>query len=313
METKTYTYEEFKQMVCMEVKKALPDYRVSIEQIIKNNDTVLDAIIIRDDSSIAPSIYLNQFYKCYQDGYSMEELIRDIIEMRNNSHLECDTTMITDFKRVKDHIACRLVNAEYNQKRLEGLPHTILEETDLAVIYYIRLCSIENEGEMTASVTEDLMEIYGINMEVLHKTAMENTFRIYPPRFCPLPEILNELIVQCILNDGETDLPGIPEGAEENFEMKLPMYVITNHENRNGAIGVLNSAIMDYAAEKLGDFYILPASIHEVLLVVKDSELDAESLQNMVREVNNDVLPDELLSDHIYEYDREMHRIRICR
>ena len=57
------------------------------------------------------------------------------------------------------------------------------------------------------------------------------------------------------------------------------MYVITNHENRNGAIGVLNSAIMDYAAEKLGDFYILPASIHEVLLVVKDSELDAESLQ----------------------------------
>lgn len=46
---------------------------------------------------------------------------------------------------------------------------------------------------------------------------------------------------------------------------------------------------------------------------MKDSELDAESLQNMVREVNNDVLPDELLSDHIYEYDREMHRIRICR
>ena len=238
METKTYTYEEFKQMVCMEVKKALPDYRVGIEQIIKNNDTVLDAIIIRDDSSIAPSIYLNQFYKCYQDGYLMEELIRDIIEMRKNSHLECDTTMITDFKRVKDHIECRLVNAEYNQKRLEGLSHTILEETDL---------------------------------------------------------------------------PGIPEAAEENSEMKLLMYVITNHENRNGAIGVLNSAIMDYAAEKLGDFYILPASIHEVLLVVKDSELDAESLQNMVREVNNDVLPDELLSDHIYEYDREMHRIRICR
>ena len=42
---------------------------------------------------------------------------------------------------------------------------------------------------------------------------------------------------------------------------------------------------MDQAAEKIGgDFYVIPSSIHEILLVPDNGEVQAEGLKEMVQE-----------------------------
>ena len=62
---------------------------------------------------------------------------------------------------------------------------------------------------------------------------------------------------------------------------------------------------MDQAAERVGgDFYILPSSIHEVLLVKDDGKFGIDYLEDMVKEVNaTQVAPEDLLTDSVYHYD----------
>lgn len=58
-------------------------------------------------------------------------------------------------------------------------------------------------------------------------------------------------------------------------------------------------------------FYILPSSIHETLIIPKDGAMTPKELGEMVREVNRtEVLREEVLSDRVYEYDREKGKIR---
>lgn len=72
---------------------------------------------------------------------------------------------------------------------------------------------------------------------------------------------------------------------------------------------------MDQAAEKLGgDFYILPSSIHEILLVPDNGDKAADDLRDMVREVNaTQVSPEEKLTDNVYHYDSKEHIFELAK
>ena len=53
------------------------------------------------------------------------------------------------------------------------------------------------------------------------------------------------------------------------------------------------------------DLYILPSSVHEVILIPKDDTMEWEKLQEMVKEVNSTQVEDvEILSDSVYCYQR---------
>ena len=64
---------------------------------------------------------------------------------------------------------------------------------------------------------------------------------------------------------------------------------------------------MDQAAERAGgDFYILPSSIHEVLIVPDNGEMGLKDLEAMVKEVNaTQVAPADKLTDSVYHYDSQ--------
>ena len=68
---------------------------------------------------------------------------------------------------------------------------------------------------------------------------------------------------------------------------------------------------MDKIAEQVGSsYYILPSSIHETLVVPFSDGMNVEDLKNMVHEVNSTQLSaDEILSDSVYIYDYDKHRI----
>jgi hypothetical protein len=53
-----------------------------------------------------------------------------------------------------------------------------------------------------------------------------------------------------------------------------------------------------------GNFYILPSSIHECLLVPDKVEMGFRELSDMVRDVNmTQVAPEDKLTDTVYHYD----------
>ncbi len=77
-----------------------------------------------------------------------------------------------------------------------------------------------------------------------------------------------------------------------------------------GAAGILLCAEMFQGIVGRKNFYILPSSIHELILVVDNSEYTMDSLSAMVKEVNErQVTDDEILSDHVYYFDWKTEQI----
>lgn len=92
------------------------------------------------------------------------------------------------------------------------------------------------------------------------------------------------------------DLLGI--GGDDIF------YVLTNARRAFGAENILHKDILKKFAIEHGDFFILPSSVHEVLLL-SDQGYDVKGLRSIVREINGDeriVAPADVLSDNVYYY-----------
>lgn len=86
-----------------------------------------------------------------------------------------------------------------------------------------------------------------------------------------------------------------------------PMYVATNDIRLRGAGVIAYPDFMEQATEKLGgSFFILPSSVHEVILVSDSIEMRASELKEMVTQINDsEVSPEERLTDNVYHYDAE--------
>ena len=98
----------------------------------------------------------------------------------------------------------------------------------------------------------------------------------------------------------------------------IDMYVATNKENCNGASVLLytmdeNNGIWNLAKEMDTDLYIIPSSIHEVILIPIKDDLKKESILQMIKEVNTTVLEEtDILSDNLYILEKDTGTIKIA-
>lgn len=298
------SYEEFKDKVVASIKdylsKEYENAEVSITEATKNNDSIYDVLMVkREGDNIVPRLPLEPCYKRYMDqgiddiSASLSSIAKSyeyLLKAKTAADKGFDTDLISpqeifNFESAKDKITCRLINAKMNEKYLADKPHTFVE--DLAVIYSIHL-----KSDASIPITNDLMESHwGITVKDLHDIALSNMERVNPPKIMNIEEILSSL-------SGFPPLlppPSVP----------IPMYILTNETKIYGASVILNSDMLEKAAETLGtdDFYILPSSVHEVIVIPADMGED-EEFMDMVWEINrSEVLPEEVLSDNIYAYD----------
>lgn len=304
-------YEEFKMQVVDEIKGHLPekydDADVRIQQVTKSNDTVLDGLMITSpESNISPNIYLNQFFEDFQNGRDMEDILEDIAQLRiENEREQFDISGIADWESAKENIVAKIWNAEHNQRYISDMPHTIVE--DLAVTYHVVVDENEN-GIASTPIKNSLMENYGVSVEELHDTAIKNMNKDGEVMFMTMRDVMIDLM----LSDMPMDLDR--NEAEEMINNMLTqdngkMFVLTNASKVNGAAVILNDDVRQMIADEVGgDFFVLPSSVHECLIVPKDAGMDYEELQSMVQDVNTtQVAPEERLSDHVYEYDAQAH------
>ena len=298
-------FEEFKNSVADQIKDFLPekyeDASVTLQDVTKNNDTVLTGLLIKtEDSNIAPNIYLENFFEQYQDGRDMADILQNIADVRVQHEMEqgFDVSRLTDFDQVKDNIICKLVNAELNADYLADKPHIMME--DLAVVYAIDLGGNES-GHMSAPITNSLMEQYGVTTEELHDIALHNLSESQIEF-----KTMRDVLVDMMFPDGIQ--PDDPRAFMLPPEEENPsMYVLSNADKLNGAAAILDSKTMENISEKLGgDFIVLPSSIHETIVLPVTEDMDHHTLEAMVQDVNaGQVAPEERLSDHVYMYDSQ--------
>ena len=312
---KVMEYRDFVEQVKEQIQDFLPekfaDAAVEVNQIVKNNDCVLDGLMVRtEESNISPTIYLNPYFEQIQDGAELDDILAQIASVYQSHYIDhdIDVSAVTDFDKIKEKIVCKLINEEANQQFLQDKPYSKLE--DLAVVYQI-LMDKTGEGTATITITDNLMDGYGITLEELHDQALQNMDTLQPHSFKGMNETVAEMIAVDIARDQNI---GMDEAKEMAMQMMpdIPdtMFVLTNDTKVNGAAAILNDDIRQEIAEKVGDFYMLPSSIHETLIIPKDAGMEFKELEQMVQEVNQkQVAPGERLSDHVYEYDAKEHEL----
>lgn len=93
----------------------------------------------------------------------------------------------------------------------------------------------------------------------------------------------------------------------------MPLYVLQAGSISIGAAIILKPGCLDYVRNAIGDFYILPSSVCEVLVLSKYYVgVNVKELIDIVRTINQEtVLPEDRLSDNIYEYDGELKMVEV--
>lgn len=301
----------FAAQVVAEIKNYLPEeYKnasVEIKEVVKNNDKLLTGLLItKDGSNISPTIYLDGYFREYESGCRLlDNILEEVAEVRVAYEVgdRFDIGRIKSLDLAKDHILCKLVNAERNKDFLKGKPYTSVE--DLVVVYYIDLGELD-DGYATCVITDEVLAAYGITVGELHEIAMENLAKSHLK-----VKTMRESMIELLFPDG------VPEGFPIEMILPpddIPMRIITNERRLNGAVAILDPAIQEQISEMFGgDFVILPLNIHECIVTPMGGEIDPTEMAAFVSEVNGtQVLPEEVLSDHVYIYDRDTRMIMLA-
>lgn len=291
-------YELFQITLAEELRKLIgKEDKVEIQQIRKNNGVMHAAVsILRGKENVSPVLYLEGYYQRYRQGVPVSHLAKLVFEQYRENR-KTDTLnfeFFRDFDKVRDRIFCRIINYARNQTSLLEMPHKKI--MDLAIVCYY---SVDERIIQDASVqiTDQHLQQWKISKEELFHTALKNTEKETELYLVNMSDMLAEL-----LTEGEKEEI---EDFSGTHAVPVPMYVMSNKRKTLGAICSFIPVFLQKAAEVLkDDFYVLPSSIHECILIPAREAFQASELQKMVENINNtQVEPQEVLSDCVYYYD----------
>lgn len=325
-------YEEFAEDVRERVEEMaqeeMPDCVVTIRNVIKNNSVRRKALsVVRKDERATPTIYLREFYEDYREGRDFEDICEEIFETYKSGldrfYDEVDMDDFVDFEKIKDQIYFKLINQEMNATLLKDVPWRAF--LDLAIVYYVSVSA--DDCTATVLIHSEHIASWGLTEKDLYEVAYENTLEKRKASILNMKDIIKDMIIERIT--GSTDV--LAEDVEYNGKSKeeieemvdeeidkikkrqpMEMFILTNDIKTNGAICMIYpNVIKDFANEQGTDIFIIPSSVHEVILVPKKTG-SAKRLNEILNDVNqNSVDPIEVLSNRVYSYSRDADEIVI--
>ena len=258
--------------------------KATVYTAVKNNDTRRTGVILETPGiNLSPTIYLEEFYESYLGGKTINEIVDELLETYEKIKKDesWDYEKIFDFQKVRERIVYRLVNTEKNEQMLQDVPHR--EILDLSLIYYVLLDASE-KGTTAMLISDRHMDQWKTTEKILWSEADRNTRRLLMAECFTMQYAMSELL-------GAAGKEARREQnlleSEEKGEDK--MYVLSNR-----------ARILEE------DFYILPSSIHEVILVPASAGISVAEMEKMVCEINETQVPEEeILGSHVYRYSRK--------
>ena len=291
--------KEFAQKVLVAVKGKLGEgYRVEIKEVRKNNGILLHGLVILSETkNVVPTIYLEIFMAAYEDGVPFSKIIDKILDVYQEEMPKGDVSMefFKEFDKVSDRICYRLIRRKGNEALLEEIPH--VEFMDLAICFFYAYQG-GALGDGSIPIYNSHLEMWKVGTKELMTLAGVNTPRIYPAELRSMTDILKET--------AQIQVIGGPV-PESNLD------ILTNDRRAQGAACILYPGMLErIATVKKRSFYIIPSSVHEVLILRDTGRENVEEIKKTIREVNSRfVAKEEILSDNLYYYDFVSKTVKI--
>ena len=286
--------KEFAIKIGKAIEKELgEEYEVSIREVMKNNSVMLTGIMISDKiQNVVPTIYVDGFWTEYESGTPMSLVVSKVINLyiRQKPKSDVDISFFTDYKQVRERICYRLIGRENNEKLLEDIPY--IEFYDLAICFFYAYEG-EELGEGSILIRKSHIETWNVTISELFDRATVNTPKLFPWECQKIDALLEEPV----------EMAG--NGEISRILQEVPMRVLSNQKRIYGAGCILYPGVLQQlAVEQGGNYYILPSSIHEVILLKDLGNEDEDRLKWMIYHINREAVEnEEVLSDSLYYYD----------
>ena len=289
-------FEQFKAQVIDEMRDRFPELDISLQEVSKlQGESYIGMAVRPKDSNIAATTNLKAFFEDLGEDFNMDDVMDQIAHDISDqiSHMpQFDEHVLNDYEQMKGKLTLQMIPTAGNEEKLSEIPHRNVE--DMAIVYRFEM---SNSAKKISSilVTDSMLRSYGITADQLHEDALEAAVQTHPATLRNMTDVMRDLM-------GDAAALFAPDEPS-------PMWVASVEGDQNGACAIQYPDFLEQAAETLGgDFYVLPSSIHEVLLVADDGSMDLSYLEAMVRSVNEtEVAPADRLSDHVFHYDSEEH------
>ena len=277
------SYEEFKKEVIEKLVGYLPpqfsDCTIRVERVPKVN-RVMEGFVLEPPTqgqgiAMLPVLYFEPFYQLIRKGADLERVLTFIAgTITEYPAPEMLTEASVNPQLRKEDAILQVINRRHNAEYLKGLPHR--DFLDLAVIYRLMM-QTEDHQIYSAVIDFSMMQDMGLTEEELFEIARRQMKQRMPYHMIPV----------CV-----------------------PLFAYTNHEYCFGAASILEKAGIRRLARQLqDDLYILPASIHEMMLLPQKA-VSYEMAQAMLLKANLEGTdPQEWLSDKVYVYRRAEDQI----
>ncbi len=284
-------YQQFVIVVKDKVALALGEgMSLQIHTALKNNGVERVGLTIIDGRiNVSPTIYLEEYYKQFENGFEIDDIVHNLLDVYHEVKFEhtWDVHSVKDYETMRSKIVYKLIHAEKNENLLKNMP--FIAYLDFAIVFYI-LFEVDDSGTATIPITHELLELWDVPLDNVQQSAFCNAPVLLPACFKPMQIVIDELM-------------GTNYSEQEAIEDL--MYVLTNSLRSFGAACILYDGMLEKIYEEIGEnYYLLPSSIHEMIIVPESNSPSREHLNEMITEVNQtQVDEEEFLSDCVYYYN----------
>lgn len=278
---------EYAEAVVKRIKETCSDFDAKVIEVMKVNDeNNIGVQMSRGGSGVASIHYVASFY---EGGISAEDCAAEMVRVAGETETVAKSAELAEeftgekeltWDSVKDRIAMRLVNLEYNEKYLADKVHLDMNN-GLAVMFDI----IQGDGR--GAITNHLADTLGCDVVMLVCAAQTNEL--------PEPRLF-EMTERIFTNDPTNYF-------KKEKAPKSSMFVLTANEDMFGAAIIYKQGVGDKVRELVGDYYLLPASLHEWIVVPVSSGAPLDGLCKTVAGANDTVVEHkDLLSYGVYQW-----------
>lgn len=256
----------------------------------KPNGIDKDGLRLIIDNEVMPVIYTDNY-----DGMEEGEQILKLITTCKEA-LKAPYPMVDDFLdmgyndligKIEPHAHSLKASVDY----LQGKFYRVCD--DIAITYHYVVCKYADVIASIA-VTRDMMKAWGITALDLETLAED-----YVVSNCYIQSMLDMMLEKFGDVMSESEIKALREDADNG------LYIVTNKTCVNGAgvIGFADAFGLLLKDKGITDCYILPSSIHEVLVVTDMDGIDGVGLLDMVTTINaTSVKQADKLTDSVYRY-----------
>ena len=280
--------EQFTEKIAGDLQTTLPHRYAHVEVRSRNVEKIGGSywgIELKPEGNIGPLLKARKYYEEYMHGmpyfYVLNLIVKDAVDALDKTPRK----LVIDIDKLEENISIQVVQTEPNKKYLETIPHLEIEDLSIICKFNVEV-SAGDEGSIV--ISDEWLDKLNISEEELFSIAREHAPLNRPDKIQNMNDVIYAL---------DSELSGnIP---------KSPLLVVTNESGIDGASVLFYPGVLERCADILnGNFYVLPSSLHEFLLLSEDETTGAKELKAIVKDVNDNVLnPEDLLSYNVYHYD----------